>query len=56
MNHIDIATRRQRERLRQEFCPEAVRLLFIGESPSVSGSSSIAGIPVSTGRCGRRFR
>ncbi len=37
MNQIGIAARRQRERLRQEFRPEAVRLLFIGDSPPASG-------------------
>ena len=37
MNQTDIAARRQRERLRQEFRPGAVRLLFIGESPPASG-------------------
>jgi hypothetical protein len=37
MDHIEIFARRQRERLRREFRPEAVRLLFIGESPPASG-------------------
>ena len=37
MNQTDVAARRQRERLRQEFRPGAVRLLFIGESPPASG-------------------
>ena len=37
MNQTDITARRQREHLRQEFRPAAVRLLFIGESPPASG-------------------
>ena len=37
MNRTDIPARQQRERLRREFRPEAVRLLFIGESPPASG-------------------
>ena len=37
MNQTDMSARRQRERLRQQFRPEAVRLLFIGESPPASG-------------------
>ena len=37
MNQTDISARRQRERLRQEFRPEAVGLLLIGESPPASG-------------------
>ena len=37
MNRTGIPARQQRERLRREFRPEAVRLLFIGESPPASG-------------------
>ena len=37
MNQTDMSARRRRERLRQQFRPEAVRLLFIGESPPASG-------------------
>lgn len=37
MNRTDIVARRQRERLRKEFRPASVRLLFIGESPPASG-------------------
>ncbi len=37
MNRTDIAARRQRERLRKQFRPASVRLLFIGESSPASG-------------------
>lgn len=37
MKQAGVAARQQRERLRQEFRPTAVRLLFIGESPPASG-------------------
>ena len=37
MNQTAISARRQRERLRQQLRPAAVRLLFIGESPPASG-------------------
>jgi hypothetical protein len=37
MNRTDIVARRQRERLRRQFRPASVRLLFIGESPPASG-------------------
>jgi len=37
MNRPDIDARRQRERLRKQFRPAFVQLLFIGESPPASG-------------------
>ena len=37
MTPTDNSSRRRRERLRQEYRPAAVRLLFVGESPPASG-------------------